>query len=78
MTSGLGLEGGYRDTLAHQLVHQRGLAHIGIAHDIYESCFMFHVFFIYAANFGIFLETAKLLRHKKKNPDDLSHPDSFL
>jgi len=35
---GLCLESGDADLLAHQLIHQRRLAHIGISYDIYESC----------------------------------------
>lgn len=37
---GLRLEGGNADALAHQLVHERALAHIGITHNVYESCFV--------------------------------------
>ena len=40
---GLRLEGGDTDALAHQLVHQRALAHIGVAHDVYKTCFV-HAF----------------------------------
>lgn len=40
MTGGLRLEGSDADTLAHQLIHQRTLSHIRVAHDIYETCFM--------------------------------------
>lgn len=37
---GLRLKRGYAYTLAHELVHQRRLAHIGVAHYVYESCLM--------------------------------------
>ena len=46
MTRGLRLKRSDRDTLAHQLIHQCALSHIGVAYDIYKSCLMFHVFFI--------------------------------
>ena len=32
------LEGGYADFLSDELVHECGLSHIGVAHDVYESC----------------------------------------
>ena len=37
---GLRLEGGNGNAVAHQEVHERGLSHVGIAHDIDESRFM--------------------------------------
>ena len=35
---GLRLERGYGYAFAHELVHQRRLAHVGVAHYVYESC----------------------------------------
>ena len=40
VSGGLRLERGDADTLAHKLVHQRGLADVRVSYDIYESCFM--------------------------------------
>ena len=37
---GLGLAGDDAEPLAHQGVHEGRLAHIGVADDVYESCFM--------------------------------------
>ena len=42
MACGLGLEGRYTDLFAHELVHERALAHIRVAHDVDESCFVLH------------------------------------
>ena len=40
MARGLRLGSDNRQPLAHQRVHQRGLAHVGITHDIYKTRFM--------------------------------------
>ena len=36
----LGFESGNADALAHELVHKRGLTHVGVSHDVDESCFV--------------------------------------
>ena len=38
MPGGLGLERCNGDALAHQLVHQRRLAHVWVAHNVYKTC----------------------------------------
>ena len=40
VAGGLCLEGGDRDAFTDKLVHQCRLTHIGVSHDIYESCFV--------------------------------------
>ena len=40
VTGGLGLEGSDADALAYELVHQRRFTHVGVAYDIYKSCFV--------------------------------------
>jgi hypothetical protein len=40
MARGLRLEGGNRNTLTNQLIHERTFSYIGIANDIYKSCFV--------------------------------------
>ena len=45
------LERGDAYTLAYQLVHQGGLAHIGVAHDVYESCLMHFLSVFFDLNF---------------------------
>ena len=37
---GLRLEGGDRNALAHKEVHERGLADVRVAHDVYETGFV--------------------------------------
>ena len=46
MARGLRLECGNADALAYQLIHQRRLAHIRIAHYVYKSCFV-HISFTF-------------------------------
>ena len=40
VAGGLRLEGGNRDALTDKLIHQCRLTHVGVSHDIYESCFV--------------------------------------
>ena len=63
MSSGLSLECGDADTLAHQLVHQCRFSHVGITHDIYKSCLMHVTNKISCAKLHIILWNTKLFKY---------------
>ena len=54
VTRGLSFKGGYADAFAYQLIHQCGLAHIGVAYNIYKSCLVLHLKSYFAAKITIF------------------------
>jgi hypothetical protein len=64
---GLRLEGGYRDALAHQLVHQRRFSYVRIAHNVYKACFVFHQSFVhFGAKIIIFSQYSKCFAKKER------------